>query len=196
MSIMLLLVLISTISFALAQHQPDLVFDMDGNILRAGTQYYILPIYEGTGVSLTLAMKRNESCPLDVVQANLDVDNGLPLTFTPVDPKKEVIRESTDLNIVFLNSTMCNQSNVWMLEEYHGQMIVTGHGISGNPGPETMNNWFKIEKYDNDYKLVFCLMVCYFCKPVCEHIGVKITENGSKRLAISDQPFKVKFVTA
>ncbi|PWA51401.1 proteinase inhibitor I3 [Artemisia annua] len=193
MSIMLLLVLISTISFALAQHQPARVFDMDGNVLRAGTQYYILPIYEGTGVSLTLAMTRNVSCPLDVV---LDIDNGLPLTLIPVDPKKEVIWESTDLNIVFSNSTMCNQSNVWMIEEYEGEMIVTGHGISGNPGPETVNNWFKIEKYDNNYKLVFCPAVCYICKPVCKQIGVNIAENGSKRLALSDQPFKVKFVTA
>lgn len=193
MKTLALLLLFSTFSLSLAQESPDPVRDIDGNILRSGTEYYILPVFRGMGGGLTLASTRNESCPLDVVQADLEVDSGLPLTFTPVDPKKGVIREATDLNIIFSASSICVQSNVWVLEEYDGQLIVSAHGVAGNPGRETLSNWFQIQKYEDDYKLVFCPQVCNFCRPVCGDIGVKITENGTRRLAISDVPFKVQF---
>lgn len=193
MKTLMLLLLFSSISLSFGQRSPDPVLDIEGNLLRSGTNYYILPVLRGRGGGVTLAPTRNESCPLDVVQENFELDNGLPLTFTPVNPKKGVIRESTDLNIIFSASSICIQSNVWMLEEYEGQLIITGHGMSGNPGQETISNWFKIEKYEKDYKLVFCPTVCNFCKPVCGDIGVKIAENGSRRLAISDVPFKIMF---
>ncbi|KAJ0550512.1 putative proteinase inhibitor I3, Kunitz legume, kunitz inhibitor STI-like superfamily [Helianthus annuus] len=193
MKTLVLLLLFSTISLSFGQGSPDPVRDIDGNLLRTGTEYYILPVFRGMGGGLTLAPTRNESCPLDVVQENQEVDSGLPLTFTPVDPKKGVIRESTDLNIIFSASSICLQSNVWMIEEYEGQLIVSAHGVSGNPGQETLSNWFKIEKYEDDYKLVFCPTVCDFCRPVCGDIGVTITENGIRRLVISDVPFKVMF---
>ncbi|KAI3721476.1 hypothetical protein L2E82_32489 [Cichorium intybus] len=192
----LLLVLFSIISLSVGQPSPDPVRDIDGNLLRSGTEYYILPVFRGMGGGLTLAPTRNDSCPLDVVQADLEVDNGLPLTFTPVDPKKGVIRESTDLNIIFSAASICIQSNVWMLEEYDGSLIVTSHGVGGNPGQETINNWFKIQKYEDDYKLVFCPTVCDFCRPVCGDIGVVIAENGRRSLAISDVPFKIMFKKA
>nr|GFA07920.1 Kunitz-like protease inhibitor [Tanacetum cinerariifolium] len=195
-TLLVFLLFTSVISLSLAQRSPDPIRDIDGNLVRSGTDYYILPVFRGRGGGVTLAPTRNDSCPLDVVQANLEVDNGLPLKFTPVDPKKGVIRESTDLNIIFSASSICIQSNVWMLEEYEGQLIVTGHGVSGNPGQETISNWFKIEKFDQDYKLVFCPTVCDLCRPVCGDIGVNIDENGSRRLAISDVPFKIMFKKA
>ncbi|KAI3793481.1 hypothetical protein L1987_36100 [Smallanthus sonchifolius] len=192
-TLFLVLFLSTLISFSLCQESPDPVRDIDGNLLRSGTEYYILPVVRGMGGGLTLGATRGELCPLDVVQENQEVDNGLPLTFTPVNPKKGVIRESTDLNIIFQAQSICVQSNVWGLVKYEGQVIVSALGMPGNPGPETINNWFKIRKYDDDYKLVYCPTVCSLCRPVCGDIGVKIAENGSRRLAISDVPFKVMF---
>lgn len=196
MKTLVLLFLFSAIALSSGQESPDPVRDIDGNLLRSGTEYYILPVFRGMGGGLTLAPTRNESCPLDVVQEYQEVDRGLPLKFTPVNPKKGVIRESTDLNIIFSASTICIQSNVWMVEEYEGQRIVSAHGVSGNPGKDTLSNWFKIEKYDGDYKLVFCPTVCDFCKPVCGDIGITITDNERRRLAISEVPFKVMFKKA
>ncbi|KAL4576503.1 hypothetical protein LXL04_012598 [Taraxacum kok-saghyz] len=192
----LLIILFSIIPLSFAQSSPDPVRDIDGNLLRSGTDYYILPVFRGRGGGVTLAPTRTELCPLDVVQANQELDNGLPLTFTPVDPKKGVIRESTDLNIIFSASSICIQSNVWMIEEYDGSLIVSAHGVQGNPGQETLSNWFKIEKFDDDYKIVFCPAVCDVCRPLCGDIGVEIDENGRRRLAISDVPFKVMFKKA
>nr|KAJ0223340.1 hypothetical protein LSAT_V11C200091460 [Lactuca sativa] len=98
----------------MGQPSPTQLRDLDGNLVRSCTEYYILPVIRGTGGDLIPDSTRNVSCPLDVVQANHEVNNGMPLTFTP--------------------------SNVWMLEEYDVQLIVTSHGVAGNPGQETINN--------------------------------------------------------
>lgn len=195
----ILLISLSTHSIpSLADASPNEVRDIDGDILRTGVEYYILPVIRGMGGGVTLSSRtKNEPCPLDVVQAELEIDNGnLPLTFTPVDPKKGVIRESTDLNIEFQGATICIQSLVWKLDSYEGEYIVSTRGTKGNPGVTTLSSWFKIEKYMNDYKFVFCPTVCDTCKPVCGDIGISIKEDGVRRLVLSDKPFMVKFLKA
>ncbi|KAE8716983.1 Trypsin inhibitor [Hibiscus syriacus] len=80
---------------------PDPVLDISGKILRTGTNYYILLVFHGRGGGLTLASSGNNTCPLDVVQEQLEVSNGLLVTFTPFNTKKGVIRVSTNQNIKF-----------------------------------------------------------------------------------------------
>ncbi|KAF8389573.1 hypothetical protein HHK36_024089 [Tetracentron sinense] len=107
-----------------------------------------------------------------------------------------VIRESSDLNIVFLWDTSCqNSTTVWSLGTFdeitRWQYIVTG-GVIGNPGPSTVNNWFKIERYLEDYKLVFCPEVCCSCKVTCGDVGV-FYEDRTQWLGLSDVPLPVMF---
>ncbi|KAJ6402284.1 hypothetical protein OIU84_014385 [Salix udensis] len=179
----------------------EAVLDTDGEKLRAGAEYYILPVIRGRGGGLTMASTRNESCPLDVVQEPLEISEGLPLTFTPVNPKKGVIRVSTDLNIKFAASSICVQSTVWKIQKSVSseiQWLVTTGGVEGNPGIETITNWFKIEKAGDDhYKIVFCPAVCD-CGALCRDIGVFIHDNGVRTLSLSDslQPFLVHFKKA
>ncbi|PWA81442.1 proteinase inhibitor I3 [Artemisia annua] len=111
----LIILLFSTISLSLGQQSPNQVRDIDGNLVRSSAKYYTLPVFRGRGGGLTLAATRNELCPLDVVQENMEVIKGLPLAFIPVNPKEGIIRESTNLNIIFSASSICIQSNVWML---------------------------------------------------------------------------------
>lgn len=180
---------------------PDPVLDTAGKILRTGVDYYILPVVRGRGGGLTLAPTRNKTCPLDVVQELHEVDNGLPLSFTPVNVKKGVIRESTDMNIKFSAASICVQSTVWKLAQYdelRGQYVVTSGGVEGNPGIKTISNWFKIEKYGDDYKLVFCPTVCNYCKVICKDVGIFI-ENGRRILGLTlgdVVPLKVMFKKA
>ncbi|KAF5445278.1 hypothetical protein F2P56_034342 [Juglans regia] len=176
---------------------PAPVLDISGNKLIVGVDYHILPVFRGRGGGLTLSSSRNKTCPLDVVQEQQEVFHGLPLKFFPVEPRKGV-RVSTDLNIKFTAATICVQSPVWKLDSYDDlikQWFVTSGGVEGNPGPETTSNWFKIEKYDDDYKLVFCPTVCSFCKVLCRDIGIYIVD-GKRNLALSDVPFKVMFKKA
>uniref|UniRef100_A0A2N9F5V6 Uncharacterized protein n=1 Tax=Fagus sylvatica TaxID=28930 RepID=A0A2N9F5V6_FAGSY len=132
--------------------------DLAGEKLRTGVDYYILPVIRGRGGGLTLASTRNKTCPLDVVQEQHEISNGLPLTFSSVNPKKGVVRVSTDLNIKFSAATICVQSTVWKLDKFDEstrQWFVTTGGVEGNPGRETTSNWYKIEKYDDDLQACF-----------------------------------------
>uniref|UniRef100_A0A7N0V7X1 Uncharacterized protein n=1 Tax=Kalanchoe fedtschenkoi TaxID=63787 RepID=A0A7N0V7X1_KALFE len=128
----------------------------------------------------------------------LQVSNGLPLTFSPVD-KKGIVRESTDMNIKFSAQSICADSTVWKLGSYDeatGKYFITAGGVEGNPGRSTTGNWFKIDKSGEYYKLVFCPGVCNFCKVICKDIGIHI-EGGKRFLALTDtSPFLVFFKRA
>ncbi|GMI65904.1 ARABIDOPSIS THALIANA KUNITZ TRYPSIN INHIBITOR 5 [Hibiscus trionum] len=180
---------------SVASDGPEPVLDISGQELRTGVDYYVLPVVRGRGGGLTLDSANNETlCPLFVVQEQLEVSTGLPLHFSPVNVEQGVIRESTDLNVIFNVFTICIQSNVWSLvyDESLQKYVVAISGVVGNPGRETLNNWFKIEKFDDDYKLVFCPAVCNICRPVCGNLGVFI-DNGVRRLVLTDDPLKVVF---
>ncbi|KAJ6421296.1 hypothetical protein OIU84_028631 [Salix udensis] len=186
---------------AAATASPDPVLDVNGKILTTGTSYYILPVLiRGRGGGgLKMATTGRKTCPLDVVQDRYEASNGLPLKFTPVNSKKGVIRVHTDLNIKFSAASICHQSTVWKLDSYDEwakQWFVTTNGVEGNPGPETTSNWFKIEKFQNNYKLVFCPTVCRHCKVMCKDVGIYTDAKGARRLALSNVPFKVMFKRA
>jgi hypothetical protein len=116
-----------------------LVVDILDKKLRVDTNYYIIPVILISRGGASLGLKNTgQSSPLDIVVVNRY--QGLPLIFTPVNPKKDVIRVSTDLNIKF-----------------------SSHGTISDrfTGWETINNWFKIEKYGDAYKLVYCPSVVH-----------------------------------
>ncbi|KAG1355197.1 miraculin [Cocos nucifera] len=163
----------------------EVVLDTDGNELRRGVEYYIYPGITDVAGGLTLA-SRNHPCPLDVTLEVSPTSNGLPLTFLPADSDEDTINTSTDLNIVFSAVTICVQSTVWKLDfdDTTRRYYVTTGGVTGNPGRETLDNWFKIESDRGAYKLVFCPTVCDTCKPVCGDLGV-FREDGRLWLGIN-----------
>ncbi|CAI9114619.1 OLC1v1015377C1 [Oldenlandia corymbosa var. corymbosa] len=192
------------------QQQPDPVLDIDGKPLRTSGKYYILPVIRGRGGGLTLSSSDNLTCPLFVAQDPFEVNFGLPVIFSPAKPTKGgAVRVSSDQNIRFDAATICVQSTVWKLSYDDGlkQYFVVSGGVQGNPGPKTLDNWFKIEKFNRedgsdkkksrreDYKLVFCPTVCNYCKVICRDVGIFI-QNGTRRLALSDVPFMVQFKKA
>lgn len=185
-----------------ADSAPNPVVDIDGNVLRTGVDYYILPVIRGNGGGLTLStisINGTTTCPPDVVQAQHEVDRGLPLTFSPVNLRKGVIRVATDMNVKFSVANVCVQSTVWTLGDYDesvGKLFVTSGGVEGNPGRKTVSNWFKIEEYGSDYKLVFCPTVCDICKVRCGDIGIYIDHNRTRRLAFGNVPLWVMFKKA
>ncbi|KAI3986361.1 hypothetical protein MKX01_002206 [Papaver californicum] len=183
----------------------DYVRDIDGKPLRTGVEYYVVPVIRGCGGGLALDKKLNGTqCPLEVVQEQAEVSSGLPLTFTPVDPKAKIIRISTDLNVKFAAMSVCGQSMVWRSAEFDEpteRRFIEMSGVEGNPGPATTTNWFKIEKVGDskDYKLVFCPSVCNFCRFACKDVGIYIGGDEVRRLALVDydaKPFQIMFKKA
>ncbi|KAK9062174.1 hypothetical protein SSX86_019360 [Deinandra increscens subsp. villosa] len=192
------IIVFSMLSLSSAQ-SSSAVLDVDRNFLRSGTSYYILPVIRGRGGGITLAPTIiNRTCPLDVVQENNEVRNGLPLTFIPVNASKDgTIRESTDLNFQFPGVTICGQPAIWRVEVMNGQRFMSSRGTLGNPGVQTLFNWFRIEKYGgNSYKLVYCPSVCNTCSPFCGDIGSVIATDGRRRLVLNKEPLTVMFKKA
>lgn len=74
---------------------------------------------------------------------------------------------------------------------------VATDGVKGNPGKDTLSNWFKVDEYMGYYKLRFCPGVCNFCKPVCGDLSVVI-RDGKRWLVLDkeNQPFPFEFVKA
>ncbi|XP_059302045.1 kunitz trypsin inhibitor 5-like, partial [Lycium ferocissimum] len=175
---------------------PSPVLDINGDKVRAGLNYFVLPVIRGRGGGFFPSnVKQNNTCPRDIIQDANEVQQGLPVVFTPVDPKKGVVRLSTDLNVRFFTQTICARETIWKVGEYNDKLkqyfVVTG-GVEGNPRPQTVSNWFKIEKLGSDYKFVLCPSVCTFCKVICKDVGIFI-QDGVRFLALSDTPFRVMF---
>nr|GEW05494.1 hypothetical protein [Tanacetum cinerariifolium] len=176
----IIIIILSTLSIYV--ESKSLVLDTDGMPLVTYRNYYIVPAVSGSGGGVKLSPTTlNQTCPLDVAQENNEQLDGSPQTFLLAIPNRDgVIRQSQDLNIIFSNETTCGLPAVWRVEDSNGQRVVTSNGTVGNPGVETINNWFKIEKFDNDYKIVFCPTVCNTCSPTCGEVGSTIAKNGRR----------------
>nr|GMD37883.1 kunitz trypsin inhibitor 2-like [Ipomoea batatas] len=172
-----------------AREAPNPVLDVNGKILRASDKYYVVPLQQDQGGGLDLTSRKSHRCPWSVVQ-DPAYWWGNTIQFYPVNSKKGVIREWTDLNIEFTDiSTGCPESNVWTitgdLSSYDGSHYITTGGEIGNPGEQTLGNWIKIVKTTNAYKLMFCPDVCNYCSYVCRDVGISV-EGGHGRLVLSD----------
>ncbi|KAI3986359.1 hypothetical protein MKX01_002204 [Papaver californicum] len=195
-----------SVQFSVISAASEAVLDIKGQALRKGVKYYVLPVARGMGGGLELGKQLNGTlCPLQVVQAQREISDGLPLTFTSVNPKAQVIRVSTDLNVKFSASSICIQSMVWRLADFDDSVskwFIGTNGVAGSPGPQTTGNWFKIEKdgvVKNSYKLVHCPGVCNFCKVICKEVGIYVGADRVRRLALIDdgeRPFRVMFKKA
>ncbi|XP_038895396.1 miraculin-like [Benincasa hispida] len=197
LSFLFIVIVSSEVRFCRADVSPDAVLDTDGKKLRSSDQYYILSVYSRNsgGLSIGSIQQGKEKCPINILPESYEYLHGLAATFFPINPKKGVVRVSTDLNIQFEASTRCGESTVWKIgkfDQYLKQYFVTIGGVKGNPGRETVGNWFKIEKYGNNYKLVHCPTVCKYCKVICKDVGI-FYKNGKRVLALNDSPFPVMF---
>ncbi|KAI3868334.1 hypothetical protein MKX03_000245 [Papaver bracteatum] len=193
-----------SVQFSAISAAPEAVRDIGGEPLQKGLNYSIIPINAGGGLVLGLKLNGTE-CPRQVAQSRREVSNGLPLTFASVDPKAKVILTETDLNIKYAGAaSICPQySKVWRLaafDESVSRWFIETNGVAGNPGRQTIDNWFKIVK-DNgvnkyNYKLVFCPTVCNVCKVLCKDVGVYRDADGGRRFALvndGEEPISIFF---
>ena len=200
LAFVLLIALTSQPLLSSSQSSLEQVVDITGKYLRANTYYNVLLSMPYTNSKspqgLGLSNNIGQPCPLDVIVVSRY--QSLPIRFTPLNLKKGVIRVSSDLNIMFRSNSSCPyHTTVWKLDRFDvskGKSFVTTDGFIGNPGPQSISNWFKIEKYVEGYKLVYCPGVCHSCKHECKNVGLFEDENGNKRLALSNVPYQVKFV--
>ncbi|XWS37599.1 hypothetical protein CRYUN_Cryun19dG0058200 [Craigia yunnanensis] len=177
-----------------AANEP--VLDTDGDELRTGDEYYIVSAIWGPGGGgLDLGSPINQ-CPKFVVQTSLNTDFGRPVVFYPVDTNDSVVYQLTDVNIQFRPAIdpYCRTSTTWKLDNYDnasGKWWLTTGGVVGNPGPQTLTSWFKIEKFGTDsssrfHKLTFCPSVCDSCATLCNDIS-RYFYQGETRLGLTKE---------
>ncbi|XVF50507.1 hypothetical protein PTKIN_Ptkin04bG0106700 [Pterospermum kingtungense] len=191
----------SSYLFGVANAAKEPVLDTDGEELRTGVEYYIVSsIWGAGGGGLALGRSSSQKCPEMVVQRRSG-DDGIPVTFSNVYSNDEIVRLSTDVNIEFLpiRPKLCLTSTVWKIADYDhtaGKWWVNTDGVIGNPGPNTVTSWFKIEKSGGvGYKFSFCPSVCESCVTLCSDVGRDSDIDGVVRLALTKEqgwPFVFK----
>ncbi|KAI4346214.1 hypothetical protein L6164_013283 [Bauhinia variegata] len=61
------------------------LFDVDGNPIRSGVTYYMLPMASGRGGGPTLAKTGSDTCPLTVVQDANSTSPGFPVRLSDAE---------------------------------------------------------------------------------------------------------------
>ncbi|XP_031475923.1 kunitz trypsin inhibitor 5-like isoform X3 [Nymphaea colorata] len=170
------------------------VLDIDGMPVQVGVGYHILPADDTQSGGLT-GISEHGSCPFNVMLSASQFSNGTLLNFHPL-AGEGTVQLGMDLNIQFFLVTFCVDLSVWKLakiDKETKQRFVTLGGLVGHPGPDTVDNWFKIEEEGEHYKLVFCPTVCDSCSVACGNVGT-YPMNGKRWLALGDPALAVKFV--
>lgn len=197
----LAVVLFLSVSFFPNAILSEPVYDIEGDKVMAGAEYYMVStIWGAGGGGVDLFPGRNGICPLDVGQHGSDLERGTPVMFLPVhyDSTSKTPREveaSVDLNIVFnTERRLCNSiMPVWRVDDYdddHKARFITSTGFVGHPGANSLRNWFKLEKISpgsdlNSYKIVHCPSVCDECIKLCGDVGLNLN-GGFRRLALAE----------
>ncbi|KAI9100807.1 hypothetical protein K1719_024169 [Acacia pycnantha] len=185
------------IFFALASARPDFV-DTDGNKIKNGGSYYILPALWGKGGGLSIASTSNElSCPLSVVQTPSELFNGLPIRISSPH-KTDELETNYILEFTVDEPPSCAETPA-KLTVVSGDVTQTvklaGHG-------NTVSGWFKVQALNGAwmkkgawiYKIEFCPTV----GDTCADIGISHDDDGNRVLAIThnETPFMIVFAKA
>ncbi|KAJ0106109.1 hypothetical protein Patl1_19282 [Pistacia atlantica] len=177
------------------------VLDFTGEKLLTGTEYYILSTFQDPAKicsGLNIFNGTSKTCPLNIIQEQLEFQKGVALTFSHADDQEGVVYKSLDLNIKFSTAeSICSQPTVWRVGDFEistGQWFITGNGVERNPGAQTLESWFKLEKNSvNTYKIRHCPSVCSSCVSLCSDVGI-YSGGGVKRLALSHTPLAITFI--
>jgi hypothetical protein len=175
----------------LAQSENEQVLDTKGHPLDSRNKYYIKPAITDSGGVFTL-INRNGSCPLYVGQENTDLDDGLPVIFTPFARQNRVVKVNSDFKVRFSASSICVQSTEWKVgdrDTKNGRRVV----ITGSDGG--YGSYFRIvnTQFKGVYNIRFCpTEACPLCRFDCGTIG-GFSENGKILLALDGNALPVVF---
>ncbi|KAG5617780.1 hypothetical protein H5410_017604 [Solanum commersonii] len=198
--------------FSISDNNGNIVFppvlDMDGEFLKIDEEYSILSVLPGGGSVYLADIDNRTECPNDVVQdSSGEFDHSTPVMFYTMQLGSHFVYENQDVSIKFSTSSStksCFNETVWQAGDYilgpihpPPRFVITG-GTLGIPGPNTLKNWFKIEKYETErphsYKLRYCpsKYMCPTCHSDCADVGL-YKYRGYTRLALNNKPYPFGF---
>ncbi|KAK8572084.1 hypothetical protein V6N12_028146 [Hibiscus sabdariffa] len=157
----------SSFPVGVANAAGDVVLDVNGDEVLTGAQYYVVSaIWGAGGGGLSIGWESDRRCPGIVVQSRFDLDNGSPVTLPNIDGVEgtrsgRIVRKKVGVEL---------------------------GGSEGEPGCDTVESWFKIERVfkDGTYKFKYCPSVCDSAVTSCNEIERDVDSDGQVRLAVSD----------
>lgn len=168
------------------------LLDVDGDILKNGRSYYILPASREFVGGLELAKVGSEICSLNVVQAHSEIQKGLPANiWTPARIK--IVRPSFSLNIPKKPYHACDPSLrlQWKVDKESQTVKVS------SIEEEHMWRSFSIRPYKDHYKLVYCetSSQANSVDEGCKDLGISTDDENNRCLVVKDgDPLIVRFV--
>nr|CAA56343.1 Kunitz trypsin inhibitor [Glycine max] len=181
-----------------SSYQPsataDIVFDTEGNPIRNGGTYYVLPVIRGKGGGIEFAKTETETCPLTVVQSPFEgLQRGLPLIIS--SPFK--ILDITEGLILSLKFHLCTplSLNSFSVDRY-SQGSARRTPCQTHWLQKHNRCWFRIQRASSEsnyYKLVFCTSND---DSSCGDIVAPIDREGNRPLIVThdqNHPLLVQF---
>ncbi|XP_028777979.1 trypsin inhibitor DE5 alpha chain-like [Neltuma alba] len=173
--------------FALASANGDYLRDTEGNPIRNGGSYNILPARHGNGGGLDLAATGGESCAVTVVQALSEQSNGAPTRLSS-PYRVAYLSPNLDVDLTAVAPPKCAaQPARWTIvgqQEENRQVKLAGQ-------PDTVRGSFRIQTHRGlTYKIVFCESG----EESCSALGLSNDKKGHRILSINDEnPLVVVF---
>ncbi|XP_028777975.1 trypsin inhibitor DE-3-like [Neltuma alba] len=179
--------LLAFLFFAFISAKADILVDTEGNPVRNGGSYYILPALWGHGGGVGLAATGNETCPLTVVQTFSELSNGLP---TKLSSPYLIAYLTTNLITEFTAAAppeCAARPAKWTIvggEDETKQVKLVGY-------QNTLRGSFNIQTYHGlTYKIVFCPTD----EDSCSALGISRNNKGDRILVVdNNNPFVVVF---
>lgn len=132
------------------------VVDIDGNPVKVGGKYYVLPSLRGSGGGLNLSRIVDKSlkvCPQDIVQDPKEFNYGRAVEFFPAYPN-ETILVNNPINVKFVpenETSSCEDFTVWKMDKKYKYVVARGTLGALN----RIRNWFRIVPYGKAYRYSF-----------------------------------------
>ncbi|ESW24431.1 hypothetical protein PHAVU_004G130400 [Phaseolus vulgaris] len=167
------------------------VVDSQGRPVSSAAKYYILPFFSGpTGGGVAVGKAGNSTCDATVLQTTDESDRGQAVKFSTRGTSSDAIFTGQPLDIAFADEPLCASSSKWVVvsDDFPEAWVGIG-GAEDHPGKKIMSGTFKIEKFDEGYKLVFCATTT---TTTCYNIGRHDDVKG-RRLVLTNKPFQVSF---
>jgi hypothetical protein len=210
-----LLFTLSFLLFALTTYFPlastKYVYDTEGYPLAPGYKYYLVQTSTSgqEGGALILGdefaeieqVQEDPECPLTVLQEFCDETDGLAVTFNVSGGGGfQLIEDTTNVEIEFVNKPNCAQSSKWLLVtnffRFHTNWISIG-SLEDLGDIQIIGSEFNIQEQGEGYKFVF------YAKWARTYFDFKrFNDVNGRRLVANDienkkyHPFEVQFVNA
>ncbi|XP_047156768.1 trypsin inhibitor DE-3-like [Vigna umbellata] len=176
--------LLSALTFYPPSTTAQPVMDANGNIVKNGGRFFILPRYFGTGGGIERARTGDEKSPLSVVQSPFETDLGQPWIIRSMFRSGFLPEGRVSISYEYVQLGEAFESNEWIAVdgESEGTFVKVGY-------PNSLSGFFTIHRVSsaNSYKFQFCSTDG---KP-CGNVGIVKDEAGNRLLAINQEtPFE------